>query len=343
MAQSQSKTKVYLDNDGNVIKPEPEVTGTLDTAPSLKTKTYLNDMGEPISDNNTEIPEITSGRGGIPEADTFGKGFMRSILGGDALEAGMSGAKGFVKGATLDIPESIVGAVKGAYGAVTDPIGTLKSIPPAMREMYELTTQAGARPEEFGRMMGNVAGQPLTTAGLIKGIKPTIRGMGAVAEPAGRIMRQYAPITATPIVGPMAGRGLQRLERMTGKGIETVGKKMRNVGRSVPENEPNIPLAEQVLGDEIELTNSAGRPLNKSNRPNISEQITNEPITKDSQFFTKNRPQNVEGTFPFKDNPDIMMLNDGSYVNLKTGETMTPVLNDVKPPKQQKLPLKKIN
>lgn len=307
MAQSNTKVKVYLDENGEAIKDNVNTASstTLDTSSNTQTqkKVYLDESGEPISD----APEIVTPRNAsLPTPDTFGKGFIRSMLGGEALNTGIEGAKGYLKGA-IDIPGAIMGGIETAKNLYNNPMGTISSIPAGLKEMYDLTMQAGSRPEEFGRMMGETTGLPLTTAGLAKSTPSAIRGAGAVTEGTGKLMRKYQPITATPIVGPLAGRGLQRLERMAGSGIEKVGQRMRNVGGA----ERPATLADEVLGttDDVEmgeLLNSAGRPI-KPNSAMVDDIVPDEII--DNPINKPNKPK-------------ARLNPDGTYTNLDTGEVV---------------------
>lgn len=296
------QTKVYLNDDGEPI-------GTLPSDKSTKTsKVYLDDTGEVIKDDAPEV--FSSNRGTVPRADSFSEGFINSILGGEALDAGMEGAKGWMKGA-IDIPGAIMSAVETGKNLVTDPIGTLKSIPEGMQQMWETAQQAGSNPEAFGRMMGEATGQPLTTGGIIKGTPSMVRAAGIPVEKTGSIMRRYQPVSGV-MPRLVEGRTLRNIERGVGKGVERMGQGMQNIGRV--ENPANVPLPEQVLGqtDEImtelpkpkpkrkvrqmpdgtfldldtgEMFDSSGKPLgvDKPKKRGGSE------INRDSPFFKKNR------------------------------------------------------
>lgn len=228
--------------------------------------------------------------------DSWSEGFINSITSGEALGAGLSGLKGFAKGATFDIPESIIGGIKGAYNLVTDPINTIKSIPPGIKAMMELTEQAGARPEEFGRMMGQMTGQPLTTAGLVKAAPSITRGAGAVLEPTGRMMRRHQPLTGMPIISPFAGRNLQKLERYAGRGLENVGQRMRQVGK---------PNRVKAINDKV-------------SEPGDSPLVEGQPISPDMELSYRKPLVKEPVAAPTK--PKVRLNPDGTYTNLDTGE-----------------------
>ena len=111
------------------------------------------------------------------EPDTFWSGVLKSITSGDALSAGVQGLLGYTRGALADLPESIA---KGAYGTGKTISGLLQGDPETYKGMYQgtkdlanqvidTTTHAGGRPHEFGRMMGQMTGQPLVTEGIARG------------------------------------------------------------------------------------------------------------------------------------------------------------------------------
>lgn len=269
-------------------------------------------VDEPI--NESTVTKVNENK-----PDTWMKGFINSITSGDALDAGLQGAKGFAKGATLDIPASIYGGLKSVYNLATNPVETISNIPSDLVNMVsgigERFSKAGSEPEEFGRMMGNITGQPLTTAGLVKAGPSIIRGTGNVVEGTGRVMRRYAPLTGMPVISPLAGRNLVRTERMVGRGLESVGKKMRGIGKSpspeiTSQDMPVIQNGEalpkyKVIRDESPSTSTIPKRKVRSNGDgtftdlNTGELLDSKgqsiieyggkPIDRNSPFFTRNR------------------------------------------------------
>ena len=149
-------------------------------------------------------------------------------------------------------------------------------------------------------------------------IKPLTRGVGSMVEPIGRLMRKHAPITGMPVVSPLAGRNLIKLERATGKGIEKLGQGMKNVGKAKetpldiplqkgddllksikvirkPENETLSPVAKELLGKKKFKVNRDGTftDLNTNEIVNSKGEsiieINGKPIDRNSSFFKKNR------------------------------------------------------
>jgi hypothetical protein len=326
--------------------------------------------------------------------DTYWGGFRNSLTSGEAIKTGGKAALGYLKGATIDIPESIIGAVESVWNLAKDivPIpgnrilDRIKSIPSGISNMYEgikdITAESGSHPEEFGRMLGQITGQPLVTAGITKGTPSAIRGTGASVELAGRVMRKYAPISGT-IPRLMEPRIARTIERGIGGMIERGGQRMRKFGLNKipviqgevvnPVEEPSFyevepkqlgpSIADQVVPEPPikprrisaindvdgktrkrnvranrdgtftdlktgDLLNDEGNRIvkidDKDVVPESPESLTDQilgpdvELNRNSKFFNKNSV--VEGEFPFKSNPDIMLTKDGSYINLRTGE-----------------------
>ncbi len=143
---------------------------------------------------------------------TFWGGVGNSLMSGEALGTGLRGGGGFLKGATVDIPESIAGGINAAI----HPIDTIMGIPAGMRNAANTFSKAGSNPEAFGEMMGQVTGQPLVTAGLTKALPPTLRGVGG-------LMEKYQPITGM-IPGMLHMRTLRNIERIVGSGMGSAGE-----------------------------------------------------------------------------------------------------------------------
>lgn len=186
------------------------------------------------------------------EPSTFGRGFINSLLNGEALKAGLLGGKGFLEGA-VDLPSGIASGVNAAINTISDPIGTIKNLPKTISDaasnMAQTTMMAGSDPEAFGKMTGQLTGQPLLTAGLTKGIPAGTFGIandipsglsvakpyiGSALERIGSVTREYQPISGL-VPSALKMRTLRNLEGAIGGGIERLGQRI---------NASKIPLIE---------------------------------------------------------------------------------------------------
>ncbi len=227
------------------------------------------------------------------EPGDFWGGVKKSFTSGEASKAGLEGAFGFLKGAVADIPETLWSGVKDAAQVAMHPIDTLSQAPeafseglPAMgRAFAETTANAGADPESFGRMMGQLTGQPAIMAGAAPFVKPVtgalargaVKGTGAVLEGTGRVMKNHAPVSGMipRLVEPRIARVA---ERAVGRGVESLGKKIRGTPKaSVAESaapkksafksketppktfEPSVDPAETVNTETGEITASKSK------------------------------------------------------------------------------------
>lgn len=214
------------------------------------TNSYLDEQSQrqATAERNKFVGDVYKG------PDTFWGGVMKSLNpfaddGGEAIEAAKQGAKGYAKGAVLDIPQSIVGGItglaSGAYGMATDPVGTISSVPGKVRDIgrgiAQTTMQAGSEPEAFGRMSGQITGQPLVTAGLAPHTPAMIRGAGVPTEFVGQVMSKYQPVSGIiPKIGEP--RTLRNIEKFVGGKVESAGKKMQSYGRAATQpSSRNIP------------------------------------------------------------------------------------------------------
>lgn len=165
---------------------------------------HLTDQKPKIGDSKARKP---SGIVGADEPDTFWSGVLKSITSGDALSAGVQGLLGYTRGALADLPESIA---KGAYGTGKTISGLLQGDPETYKGMYQgtkdlanqvidTTTHAGGRPQEFGRMMGQMTGQPLVTEGIARGgaINPA-RFEAPIPESVGALPESTLPVIDVP-------------------------------------------------------------------------------------------------------------------------------------------------
>ena len=180
---------------------------------------------------------------------TFLGGVGKSLMSGEAPMAGLQGAGGFLKGATLDIPESIIGGIN----TLLHPIDAISNIPSGLKNIGNTFEKAGSDPEAFGRMMGQMTGQPLVTAGLAKAVPPSMQATGG-------LMRRYQPISGM-IPGFLHARTLRNLERILGSGVENVGEKLGNI--SLGESRTSTPQS------PLKLSTSTGAKVGFEPSPEI--------------------------------------------------------------------------
>lgn len=260
----KSKSRVYTNEDLRQSSP-PDIMddGSTDIMDDNTPPDILDD--DNTTNNITPVSEN--------EPDTFMEGVMNS--GPEVLDAMGKGVLGFLKGATLDIPKTLMGlphALETGFNLINptrwwdnNPIDTLKSIGSGLKGMADTTMRAGGEPEAFGRMMGNVAGQPLVTAGLTEGIPAgtfgstaripsAINAAGYPTAAAGNIMKKYAPMSGMipRLVEPRIARVM---ERGVGRSIENIGNRMKEFG--VPPPVVN-PLEGQLM-DDMDLGYSEGQ------------------------------------------------------------------------------------
>jgi hypothetical protein len=200
-----------------------------------------------IRQYNTDNPPVPKKPGPLSPYSgptDFWGGFTQSLLGGEAAKAGAQGALGFAKGATIDIPASIIGGLGQLGGAIAHPIETATNLPSNIANMasgmWETTQQAGSNPEAFGRMMGQVTGQPLVTAGLAKAapvvVPPAIQAAGRPVAGVGNLMAKYQPMSGMmPRFADI--RTLRNLEAATGRGLSRLGERMKQVAPPVRQGE----------------------------------------------------------------------------------------------------------
>lgn len=178
----------------------------------FKTRPDLKDMITPDAPKDfggDKYKGPTTKMGGILDA-------LNPMGGADSYKAGAKGALGFLKGATLDLPGNILNAL------TTSPYAAIKGIPAGMRSILDTTMKAGSNPEAYGRMMGNITGQPLVG----EGVAATAGMMKPVAAPlvegAGKIMRDYQPVSGMiPRIAEM--RTMRNVERALGSKMADVG------------------------------------------------------------------------------------------------------------------------
>lgn len=258
--------------------------------------------------------------------DTFWGGVMNSLNpfggtddSGSAIEAGGRGALGWLKGATIDLPGSIVGGLQTIGNTIADPIGTIKSIPQGLSNMWDTTMQAGSDPEAFGRMTGQLTGQPLVTAGIAKGAPLAKPYVGSALEGAGSVMRRYQPVSGF-LPRLAEGRTLRNIERGVGGGLERLGQRMQTrtvQGEVVPPSRPAPPPFTE--GEIIDTTPQLG-PAQSIQMPPPTEMPPVPPEFIDSMMPQPMRPglppagpRVFEMPEPF--NPDVQSPTAGSHMN----------------------------
>jgi len=193
----------------------------------------------PKQDNKTltrpTLKPITS------EPTDWWGGVGKSLLpGGSASEAAKQGAGGFVKGTFLDMPQNVLSAARAAAATPLDMFSdavhrgiamyqdpTNKSNIPgydAFNTAKQAITNAGSDPEPFGRLMGNVTGQPLLTEGLMRGAPYA----GPYVNQFGGMLAEHQPISG---VAPkfLEARTARLGEMGVGQGLQAVGNAMSNI------------------------------------------------------------------------------------------------------------------
>src|SRR3972149_1816425 len=114
--------------------------------------------------------------------DIWWSGFNNAFKpGGDVSKAVTAELGGYLKGATLDIPETAWNMAKSAGSTFLNKMrgdsSGLNLDDPGMSIDF---SHAGDGSGDFGRQLGQITGQPLTTAGLVKASPSLVRGAGAV-------------------------------------------------------------------------------------------------------------------------------------------------------------------
>lgn len=165
--------------------------------------------------------------------DTFWEGVNESLYpGGEAQTAAAQGGLGFLKGATLNLPGSILSGLGSVASAIANPRETIESIPnapgairDALGGMWETTKQAGTNPFEFGEMTGEIMGQPAVTAGIMAGAPGATRLAGVPVRGIGNIMQRNQPISGM-VPRLFDVRSARNLEKWAGNWIARGGQRM---------------------------------------------------------------------------------------------------------------------
>lgn len=265
----------------------------------------------------------------IPET----KGNTSHVPGKDltVTDAMLGGARGWLKGATLDLPSSIVGGVKALF----NPIDTIKSIPEGLNSMWDTAMRAGSDPEAFGRMTGQMGGQPLVTGGLVKSAPIVKTGMGRTLQRTGGFIKRHQPVTG--IVPPIAmPRSLRMMEKGVGQGMEWTGNRM------IPKPEtpvPNYNFTTSGLPDiDVSGFDNYSMPPEIAPRfPNIAKPaVTGMP---DNRLITSKIPYGPDGR-EYTSVPDVSISRpvsntSGMPLEMRGPGTysMPPAVNQVPKPK----------
>jgi hypothetical protein len=232
-----------------------------------KTGKHLGKFRDPEMANKfaTQLHnDYAKGKYDEPKApSTFGAGVLDSINpfgSAEALKASGSGLLGYLKGAITDIPSTIGGAVSSVADAVSDPMklarqtrDVLSSPVETMKgvagETSNLFSQAGSHPEEFGRTMGQITGQPLVTAGAVEGAPLAKPYVGQAMEATGNLMNKHAPFSGT-VPRVMEPRILRTMERGIGRGIAETGRRMQIPVKNGEVVMPEIKNGEYSVSDK---------------------------------------------------------------------------------------------
>ena len=232
--------------------------------------------------------------------DTFWGGVMHALRpGGEADQASLEGAGGYLKGALLDLPSSIGGALSNIGESVMHPIDTATKGWDALMHpsevyhgvvdpMVETTKRAGSDPSAFGEMMGQLTGQPLATEGLVKGapaVAPAVaRGTGSALSGTGKILSQYKPVTGM-LPRIMEPRIARTLEGAMGRGMTRIGESLKGMGTPKVNGEVVPPLGENPFFREGEII--PDEPPTQTARPQLNASQTTQ--TGYSPYFGESR------------------------------------------------------
>ena len=218
---------VDIMDDGS--DPTPDTDVPFDTAPPVLPGKTEEQITAETAAHPTPAP---MGGFHIPQADTWMKGFVNSILSGEAGDVGRRSGNQFMKGYIGDIPKNILGTITGAadlaQNLYENPVDTVAGIPGYLgniaKSMYDTTMQSGSHPEEFGRMAGNI-GQMIVAP---RAVPAAIRGAGLPTQVAGQVLRNAPIARSIPLV---KGMPVARIpEELAGLGMQAVGEKMKTFG-----------------------------------------------------------------------------------------------------------------
>jgi hypothetical protein len=268
------------------------------------------------------------------------------------MQASMQGLGGFIEGALGDLPSTIGSSLKSTGLLALNPLEwgkrTIPEIPGALSSAWETTKSAGSDPEAFGRMMGNVTGQPLATEGLATGLP--IRALGYPIAGVGRIMQNYAPFSGFIPAKALGMRNLwtaykasRAMERATGRNVvEPFGEWLKQPNKLGVARKLEVPFSSSgteftpirqgevvpsaITSKELptkvpqKLLGAGSTPpqqplaheMNVRMNPQTGEKFTGDSIIK------------PDFTNPAPTKPKLRANTDGSFTNLETGEVIPP-------------------
>lgn len=184
---------------------------------------------------------------------TYDEGYNQSLYSGEAFTNGLNNAGRYLKGAILDIPETVGGILKSGYDFgdkfLHDPASAIKSIPKSfaqsMQGIGNAVKYAGSDEGSgnFAEMMGQMTGQPLTIAK-----SPLL--VGGSMELAGKGVKNFG-IGMPRLLESRLQRGI---ERGVGKGAEYVGKNIRNAPKNIRNKINNYlrkPLEGEIVSEDL--------------------------------------------------------------------------------------------
>lgn len=267
--------------------------------------------------SNNNVKEIDN------EPSDYTGGFLKSVFSGEAPMAGIKGGMGFLKGAVLDIPESLYNTAKGAYNLVTNPKETISNIPSdivnALSSAKQSLMESGAKPFEFGEMMGQLTGQPAVMAELPSITPKVIKASGPAVESTGSFINKYAPVTRST---PFLRYGIpfsKDIEKFAGRSIEKLGSKMRGSINI----EPDLVYNKSGYKPMSSLPN-AHEPLDMSSSVITNEAIKDMPKESSNisgyKVIRNERPLSDIATEFLSKKKKVRVNSDGTFTDMNTGE-----------------------
>ncbi len=264
--------------------------------------------------------------------DTFWGGVLHSLRpGGESDIAALKGFGGFLKGAITDIPSSISNLISSSRESRQNfipptnqdiSLNPMEAIHAALQQgksglaaIGDVTSQAGSHPVEFGRMMGQLTGQPAVTTGLMEGIPSAIKGIPKI--PVRNIVRSAGPYVEgagnAAMIGSSILPGHEFQTLGAGYGLRKLGGMMKNIestaltdtdalrqfyGGNKPAPAP--PTPEIILGKNTDPFSRAQLPLEEN--PSL---FTPRPNELTMEFNRPIQPDVISGEGPLFEQPEI--------------------------------------
>lgn len=314
-----SKSRVYTNKDLNVqddfepdssdneiddFQPddfEPEVAPQSNISTISPNKSFLESMtstpefiNRASEGMNKAIsrPELDMGDSNYAETPAnmldLVKGFLNPV---DVATTALTGGAGLARRAGLSLVSKLMRGGAGIAGTAGVAHGG-QNVYEGLSEGNNLQTFTGAT-----EMLGNAI--PASNI-----VKPAIRGAGVVTEAAGKGLQNY-PLTdwlpGSRLVVPPAVRRLDKnlISGAAGRGLESVGSKMRNIGRT--ESPPIVPPVDDILNEPSVMP--------KRNMRERIQEIEELP----EQVMNEGAPEVQLSQNPFKSvSEGIDFLNDNS-------------------------------